>query len=253
MPMKRPRPEIADRTTHSIPVIHRIVDGARSAGQRTIGGLAGHHAAATMQPGYPPSNVLIPSLKHHLLGITCSRPYAAEPFRQCPTNVNAARYPQPMSERPVTKSAHAESDEESSPRSLLEQTVARPGWSDASRWPTYAALAIAVIAVVLAALAYFHPAHKAASEAQQGGDAKANVCSAYAAAHKAVVINTHMQSPNPNDPIAELSVATNARLALIGSGAYLRDRIDANTAAPATSPTPPIHSPTQSNSWASTT
>jgi hypothetical protein len=140
-----------------------------------------------------------------------------------------------MSERPVTESAHAESQKHSSAdqTSSTKKSAPAPGWSDASRWPVYGAVILAVIAVVLAALAYFHPAQKAASAVQQGGDAKANVCSAYAAAHKAVVINTHMQSPNPNDPIAELSVATNARLALIGSGAYLRDRIDANTAAPA--------------------
>ncbi len=140
-----------------------------------------------------------------------------------------------MSDTPATKSAHAESPKQSSAHeeSSSKKPVAVPRWSDASRWPTYAALAIAVIAVALAALAYFHPAHKAASVAQQGGDAKANVCSAYASAHKAVVINTHMESPNPNDPIAELSVATNARLALIGSGAYLRERLAANTAAPA--------------------
>jgi hypothetical protein len=131
-----------------------------------------------------------------------------------------------MSDRPLTKSTAKE-------ESSSKQPLPVPRWSDASRWPSYAALAIALIAVVFAALAYFLPAHKGASIAQQGGDAKANVCSAYAAAHKAVVINTHMQSPNPNDAIAELSVATNARLALIGSGAYLRDRIQANTAAPA--------------------
>ncbi len=47
-----------------------------------------------------------------------------------------------------------------------------------------------------------------------------------------MVINTHMQSPNPNDPVAELAVATNARLALIGGGAYLEGRVEANTAAP---------------------
>jgi hypothetical protein len=157
------------------------------------------------------------------------------PFRQCPTNVNVARYPQPMSDRPLTKSAHAESPKQSSANeeSSSKTPAPFPRWSDASRWPTYAALAIALIAVALAALAYFHPAQKGASIAQQGGDAKANVCAAYAVAHKAVVINTHMQSPNINDPIAELSVATNARLALIGSGSYLHERIAANSAAPA--------------------
>jgi hypothetical protein len=140
-----------------------------------------------------------------------------------------------MSDRPLTKSAHAESPKPSSSNeeSSSKKPASPPRWSDASRWPTYAALAIAVIAVVLAALAYFHPAHKGASVAQQGGDAKANVCAAYGSAKKAVVINTHMQSPNINDPVAELTVATNARLALIGGGAYLRDRIAANTAAPA--------------------
>jgi hypothetical protein len=138
-----------------------------------------------------------------------------------------------MSDRPITKSAHAESQKHSSANeeSSSKKPAPSPRWSDASRWPTYAALAIAVIAAVLAALAYFHPAHKGASVAQQGGDAKANVCSAYAAAHKAVVINTHLQSPN--DPVAQLAVATNARLALIGGGAYLRERLAANTAAPA--------------------
>jgi hypothetical protein len=141
-----------------------------------------------------------------------------------------------MSDTPVTKSAHpAESQKHSSAdeESSSKKPVPVPRWSDASRWPMYAAVVLAVIAVVLAALAYFYPTHKGASIAQQGGDAKANVCSAYAAAHRAVVINTHMESPNPNDPIAELSVATNARLALIGGGAYLRERIVANSAAPA--------------------
>jgi hypothetical protein len=149
-----------------------------------------------------------------------------------------------MSDRPLGKSAHAEETqkessvkEESPPKNKEEsppkKPVPFPRWSEASRWPMYAALAIAVIAVVLAALAYFYPLHKTVSVAQQGGDAKANVCSAFASARKAVVINTHMQSPNINDPIAELSVATNARLALLGGGTYLRERLAANTAAPA--------------------
>ena len=106
-----------------------------------------------------------------------------------------------------------------------------PGSAAASHWGVYAALAIAVVAAVLAGLAYFHPAHdKANAAVQQGGDAKTNVCAAYAAAHKAVVINTHLQSPNPD---VQLAIAANARLALIGGGTYLRDRLAANTAAPA--------------------
>ena len=136
-----------------------------------------------------------------------------------------------MSDRPLTKSAHPESQKQPSAReeSSSNGPVPVSRWSDASRWPTYAALVLAVIAVVLAALAYFYPANKGASVAQQGGDAKANVCSAYADTRKAVVINTHLESQNPD---LQLAIAANARLALIGGGTYLRDRLEANTAAP---------------------
>lgn len=143
-----------------------------------------------------------------------------------------ARYPHHMTDSPVTESSPAESHKRPAANESFKKPASSPVGSDTTRWLTYATLAIAVIAAVLAGLAYFHPAHKEAPIAQQGGDAKANVCSAYKAAHRSVVVNTHMQSPNPNDPIAELTVATNARLALIGGGAYLKDRIQANTAAP---------------------
>jgi hypothetical protein len=140
-----------------------------------------------------------------------------------------------MSERPITKSAAAETPKQSSvhQESSSKKPVPVPPSSGASRWLTFAALVTALAAVVLAALAYFLPAHNSASVPQQGGDAKANVCAAYAVSHKAVVINTHMQSRNINDAVADLSVATNARLSLIGGGAYLRERLAANTAAPA--------------------
>jgi hypothetical protein len=136
-----------------------------------------------------------------------------------------------MSDRPLTKSAHSETENQPSAReeSSSRKPVPAARWSDASRWPAYAALAIAVIAAVLAGLAYFYPANKGASVPQQGGDAKANVCSAYADTRKAVVINTHLESQNPD---LQLAIAANARLALIGGGAYLRERLDANTAAP---------------------
>jgi len=143
-------------------------------------------------------------------------------FGECLNQIGDARYPQRMSDSSLTKSAaNAESHNQSSPSEPPK----------ALQWITYAALAIAVVAVILAALAYFVPAHKSASTtAQQGGDAKANVCAAYAATRKAVVLNTHLKSPNPD---SQLAVAANARLALIGGGAYLSQRLAANTAAPA--------------------
>lgn len=137
-----------------------------------------------------------------------------------------------MSDRPLAKSAQAETPKQSSVKE--DSSPKKPTHvhraSEALRWLTYAALALALIAVVLAALAYFLPAHKGASVAQQGGDAKANVCAAYTSTKKAVIINTHLQAQNPD---VQLAVAANARLALIGGGAYLRDRLAANTAAPA--------------------
>jgi hypothetical protein len=139
-----------------------------------------------------------------------------------------------MTDRPVTESSHAKSEKPPAEgESSTKRPLPLPGGSATSRWLTYAALALAVVATVLAALAYFLPAHHKASVPQQGGDAKANVCSAYKGAHMSVVTNTHMQSRNPDDAVAELAVATNARLALVGGGAYLKDRLAANTAAPA--------------------
>jgi hypothetical protein len=45
-------------------------------------------------------------------------------------------------------------------------------------------------------------------------------------------MNTHLENPTPGDPTGQLAVAANARLALVGGGAYLRDRLDAEPATP---------------------
>jgi hypothetical protein len=105
-----------------------------------------------------------------------------------------------------------------------------------SRWATFVALAIAVIAAAVAVAAWFRPAPQSASPAftdQQTAQAKSNVCSAYTAVHQGVVKNTHLADPNPHDPVGQLAIAANARLALLGGGAYLRDRVAAQPATPA--------------------
>jgi hypothetical protein len=130
-----------------------------------------------------------------------------------------------MSDTPVVQSAEKQA--------AVDKAPSTSPWAQASRWSMFATLAIALVALVLAGLAYFQPTHTSGTAIpQQGGDAKANVCTAYHAAHNAVVINTHLQSPNPKDPTAELSVATSARLALVGGGTYLKERLAANSAAP---------------------
>lgn len=104
-----------------------------------------------------------------------------------------------------------------------------------SRWVTYAALAIAVIAVAIAVAAWLRPAHSGTTHYndQQTADAKKSVCAAYNSTKQAVVVNTHMANPNGADPAGQLAVAANARLALLGGGEYLRDRLAAAPAAPA--------------------
>jgi hypothetical protein len=117
-----------------------------------------------------------------------------------------------------------------------QKSLPSPPWWKSSRWPMFAALAIAVIAAAVAIAGWFRPAPHSASPAfsdQQTAQAKANVCSAYTAVHQGVVRNTHLADPNPNDPAGQLAIAANARLALLGGGAYLRDRVADEPATPA--------------------
>ena len=100
----------------------------------------------------------------------------------------------------------------------------------------FAALAIAVFAAAVGIASWFRPAPQNASPAftdQQTTQAKSNICSAYTAVHQGVVRNTHLTDANPNDPAGQLAIAANARLALLGGGGYLRDRLAAQPATPA--------------------
>jgi hypothetical protein len=93
---------------------------------------------------------------------------------------------------------------------------------------------MAVIATAVATAAWFRAAESASPTFtdQQAAQAKSTVCSAYTAVHQGVVKNTHLADPNPHDPVSQLAVAANARLALLGGGAYLRDRVAAQPATP---------------------
>jgi len=67
---------------------------------------------------------------------------------------------------------------------------------------------------------------------QQVTDAKKDVCSAALLARQAVAKNMHLKNPDPENPVAQLAVAANARLSLTGGAAYLRGVLDDNAAAP---------------------
>jgi hypothetical protein len=112
---------------------------------------------------------------------------------------------------------------------------AEPGksrWWASARSQTLAALAVALVALGFAVAAWLRPSHDGPSY-PQSGDAKTNLCAAYKVAHQAVVTNTHLATPGGNDPGSHLAVAANARLALLGGGAYLRDVLNGQTSPPA--------------------
>ena len=107
------------------------------------------------------------------------------------------------------------------------------GWKS-PRLQTLAPLVLAVIAVAIAIAAWLRPSHQGASVSfpDQSGDAKTNLCSAFKVVHQGVVTNTHLANPG-GDPTGQLAVAANARLALVGGGAYLRERLAAQPSPPA--------------------
>lgn len=111
----------------------------------------------------------------------------------------------------------------------------------ASRWLSFAALAIALIGVVIGVVGWFRPVpHNSPPLAppnptfsdKQIGDAKTHVCAAYGLVHDAVIINTHRSNPAPGDAIGALAVAANGRLALYAGGDYLLGRLAMEPAAP---------------------
>ncbi len=114
----------------------------------------------------------------------------------------------------------------------MKADPAKSRWWASSRLPVWAALVIAVLAAGLAVAAWLKPTHEGPSY-PQSGDAKTNLCAAYKVVHQGVVINTHLAIPGGNDPSGHLAVAANARLALLGGGAYLRETLAAQTAPPA--------------------
>ncbi len=103
------------------------------------------------------------------------------------------------------------------------------------RWIAVAALVVAVIAAAGAGAAWYRLTQSGPTKYsdQETTQAKKNLCGAYAIVQRAIVVNTHMAPPNPNDSAGKLGVEANARLSLLGGGAYLRDRVAAESAAPA--------------------
>ena len=123
-----------------------------------------------------------------------------------------------------------------------------PSWPSApprgqSRWSTFAALAIALIATGIAIVGWFRPPQPAPRPLpaaptfteQQVADAKTRACNAFELVDKGVVLQTGGGQHRPessSDPAMTEARAADARLSLVAGSWYLRDHLD-----PATAPT----------------
>jgi len=98
---------------------------------------------------------------------------------------------------------------------------------DSSRWVAPLAAVIALIAVGLATWALVRTPTDGNAANESLGSPAANVCTAFQTVAKAVSLQTNTDLGA--EPVAQQAVAGNARLALIGGGAYLLNRIPATT------------------------
>lgn len=114
-----------------------------------------------------------------------------------------------------------------------DEAARRPDPRTQSRWIPVAVLALAVIAAIAATWTLASPGQPASQpagpvvDAQQSDAAKARVCGAFAVVRQAVSVQTNADLGN--DPVAREAVAANARLAILGGGAYLLSRLDPAT------------------------
>jgi hypothetical protein len=106
-------------------------------------------------------------------------------------------------------------------------SAAQTTWQKMSRWAAPLALLFAVVAVAVAIWALMSASSKAPAAAKPPGDAKTRVCTAFDTVSKAVSLQTHIDL-GP-DPIPQVAVAGNARLALVGGGQYLLNQLDSAT------------------------
>jgi type II secretory pathway pseudopilin PulG len=105
------------------------------------------------------------------------------------------------------------------------------------QWPLLAVVAVALIVGVVVGMiitGWLRPSSGASAKFtdQQVADAKKDVCAAALLARQGVAKNMHLKNPDPENPVAQLAVAANARLSLTGGAAYLRGRLEDEPAAP---------------------
>jgi hypothetical protein len=159
------------------------------------------------------------------------------------TRTGDQRYHRSMSEYPPSgpPAAQGPSGYPAAPTGFPGAAAGSPAWPSPSRgpsrWPTFLALALALVASGLAIVGWFRPSPSAPPPhstgptftEQQISDAKSHACTAFELVNKGVRLETNGQLGS--DPAMELAQGTNARLTTISSGWYLKARLE--PAAPA--------------------
>ncbi len=127
-------------------------------------------------------------------------------------------------------------DRPSTANAAAKRRLGKPSWKVARLPLLAAALAALVAGVIIGAVitGWWRPSSggSATFTDQQTADAKKDVCAAALLARQAVAKSMHLKNPDPENPVAQLAVAANARLSLTGAAAYLRSRLDEEPAAP---------------------
>jgi hypothetical protein len=155
------------------------------------------------------------------------------------TGTGDRRYHRSMSEYPPSgpSAAHGPGGYPPAPTGFPGATAGSPVWPSPSRgpsrWPTFLALALAVVACGLAVVGWFRPTppHSAtpAYTEQQVSDAKTRACSALDLVHKGTMLHAGTNVGQSSDPALAEAQGADARLAIISGAWYLRDHLDAAT------------------------
>jgi hypothetical protein len=153
------------------------------------------------------------------------------------------RYHRSMSEHPPSgpSAAHGPSGYPAAPTGFPGAPVGSPTWPSPSggpsRWPTFLALALAVVASGLAIVGWFRPSPAAPPPRstgptyteQQISESKTRSCAAFDTVLKGVTLQTHGEASN--DPAMRKAQAVNGQLSLVAGGWYLHDHVDPATPA----------------------
>ena len=164
------------------------------------------------------------------------------------TRTGDRRYHRSMSEYPPSgpSAAHGPSGYPPAPSGFPGAAAGSPVWLSPSpgpsRWPTFLALALALVASGLAIVGWFRPTPPPAAPPsktptyteQQISDARTRACAAVDTAHKGVVLQSgaNKQDAVSSDPALAEGQAANARLSIISGSWYLRDHLDPATPQP---------------------